>query len=356
VKRGDKLDVMAYMHFVTAAGKSFTLNSRQYRNIAWALHDGQIAEGRLLSAEKETPYNRYRVKRLGSGASSVSTGPTDYVITTCRSSQKDMDRMERSSFARLDSVILALSNLPTPRGCLQLKYLLPDLRILRGAECVVAYAIDDKARCLRMLKISYYGKSALEGPGRRTLVPKTRPLAAAIRGKSEKTSPSGEHSPIDLDWQDGYSGQTVEELLSFEKYGQPDLLVAAFTQAIQEKVERRGRLSEAERVVLAVGKLDSTMVTDGFDNFFRYSPQFASTIVNSLLLIGCKRIANATRRALDALRLREVSTSHVKTAMKRSDETRDERLAQCSTSYWKAPGPAHRLFAFIKANKDNIQF
>ena len=118
--RGDKLDVMAYMHFVTAAGKSFTLNSRQYRNIAWALHDGQIAEGRLLSAEKETPYHRYRVKRLGSSTSSVSTGPTDYVITTCRSSQKDMDRMERSSFARLDSVILALSKLPTPRGCLQL--------------------------------------------------------------------------------------------------------------------------------------------------------------------------------------------------------------------------------------------
>ena len=41
--------------------------------------------------------------------------------------------------------------------------------------------------------------------------------------------------------------------------------------------------------------------------------------------------------------------------MKRWDERRDERLAQCSISYWKAPGPAHRLFAFIEANKDKIQ-
>jgi hypothetical protein len=111
-----------------------------------------------------------------------------------------------------------------------------------------------------------------------------------------RASPDGGLSPINLDWQDGYSGQTVEELLSFEKYGRTNLLVAAFTQAIQEKVERRGRLSEAERVVLAVGRLDSTMVTDGFDNFFTYSPRFASTIVDSLLRIGCKRLAKATQR------------------------------------------------------------
>src|ERR1700692_4355953 len=103
----DKLDVMAYMHFVTAAGKGFTLNSRQYADIAWALHNGQIAELRL--AEKDMPYQKYRGSRLGAVLPAIPQ--TDYAIVTCRSSQGDMDRMDESSFARLDDVILALHKL-----------------------------------------------------------------------------------------------------------------------------------------------------------------------------------------------------------------------------------------------------
>jgi mRNA-degrading endonuclease RelE of RelBE toxin-antitoxin system len=324
---------MAYMHFATASGKFFTLNSRQYEKIAWALWEGQIAETRLvLMPEKDAPYQRYRVKRLGANAPSA---PTDYAIAIRRSSQKDMDRMDESSFAKLDSVIIALSKQPMPPECIQIKYLRPDLRIIRGAECVVVYAIDSGAKRLRILKVGYYGKKR-----KRPAVAKARVPAPAPRPKPASADKGP--SPIDLDWQDGYSGQTAEELLSFEKYGRTDLLVRAFTEAIQEKVERRGRLSEAERVVLAVGKLDSTMVTDGFDNFFMYSPQFASTIVDSLRLIGCKRLAKATERAVDALRLINV-------------RAKTERLDKCSMSYWKAPGPTRRLFAFIKANRDSIR-
>src|SRR5262245_13361103 len=112
---------MAYLHFITASGQGFRLTSRQYRKIAWALHDGQIAEERLISAHKETPYQRYRAKRLGNRAVAV---PADYVITTCRSSQKEMDRLDHSSFAKLDTVILPLSQKPTPRGCLKPRWLL----------------------------------------------------------------------------------------------------------------------------------------------------------------------------------------------------------------------------------------
>ncbi len=347
MNRRDKLGVMAYMHFIAASGKGFVLNRRQYKDIAWALHDGQIAEDRLLSAQKETPYQRYRVKRLGAGH---LTFATDYAITACRSSQKEMDRIDESSFARLDSVILALSKLPTPRGCIKLKWLLPDLRVIREADCVIVYAIDNEAKRLRILKVSDYSRNISRPPGKRTGVPKAA-QSVASKPKPSETSPDGEPSRIDLDWQDGYSGQTVEELLSFERYGRTDLLVAAFTQAIQEKADRRGRLSEAERVILAVGKLDSTMVTDGYDNFFRYSAQFASTIVDALLLIGCKRIAKATQRALDALCLAKVGTAQVKAAMNRPDEKREENLSKCSASYWKASGPARQLFAFIKANQ-----
>ena len=123
------------MHFITAS-QGFRLNSGQYRNIAWALHDGQIAEERLLSAQKEAPYHRYRAKRLGDRAVTL---PADYEITACRSSQQEMDRLDDSCFARLDRVILPLAQEPTPRGCLKLKWLLPELRIIRGAACVVVY-------------------------------------------------------------------------------------------------------------------------------------------------------------------------------------------------------------------------
>jgi hypothetical protein len=45
--------------------------------------------------------------------------------------------MDKSSFAKLDGVILTLSKLPTPRECVRLKWLLPEIRIIREAGCVV---------------------------------------------------------------------------------------------------------------------------------------------------------------------------------------------------------------------------
>jgi hypothetical protein len=96
------------------------------------------------------------------------------------------------------------------------------------------------------------------------------------------------------------------------------------------------------------------MVVDDFDNFFRYSPHLAPVIVDSLLLIGCKRLARVTQRAVDALRLPRVTATQVEAAMNRPDPTRDERLSNCSLSYWKSPGPSRRLLAFIKANQRDI--
>jgi len=98
------------------------------------------------------------------------------------------------------------------------------------------------------------------------------------------------------------------------------------------------------------------MVTDGFDNFFRYSPQVAINIVDSLLLIGCKRLARTTQWVLDTLHLQSVGPKRITTAMQRRDQRQDDQLSQCDTSYWKASGPGRQLLAFIKANKHNIRF
>ena len=302
-----------------------------------------IAESRLLRlAEKNTPYRQYRAKRLGTRAPSV---PAGYAITIRRSSRNDMDRMDGPSFAGLDRVIMDLSKMPAPPGCMRLKWLLPDLRIVRRGGYVVVYAIDNKARMLRLLRIAYDVKSNSKPLRKRTPGPKGRAPAPAGKGLS----------PIDLDWHDGYSGQALEELLSFEKYGRTDLLVAAITQAIEQKAQRRGRLSQAERVILAAGTLDAAMVTGGFDNFFTYWPQFASSIVESLLHIGCKRLAKTTQRALDVLGLKHMSPKRVSGVMAKWDERLAEKLERCSMSYWKSPGPARQLFAFIKANRDQIR-
>jgi hypothetical protein len=349
---------MEYMFRANASGEVFALTLRQYRRISWALHDLEIAAARLRLSEKCIPYQQYRAERLGA---CVASARTAYEVSVYRSSRKDMDLLDDSSFTGLDCAILALSNHPTPRGRKRLKWLNPDLWITRGADCLIVYAVDEGPERLRILKVSYHGKRVprpQEPTAKRKATLKPR-VSSTPKLKTAGTSgTSADKGPlsIDLDWQDGYCGQTVHELLSFEKCGKTELLVAAFTQAIRAKVERRVRLSPTEGVILAVGTLDSTMVTEGFDHFFRYSPQLVPTITDSLLLIGCKRIAEITQRALRVLRLASLSTKQVNAAMTRPNKKRDEELSKCDASYWKAPGPSRRLFAFIKAHEHKIQF
>jgi len=345
---------MEYASFMTASGKSIVFPLRRTAMFREVL-EGLRAESGLL-AERETPYERYIAKRLGTGPLS----PAEYAITISRSTQKGLDRFDDSLFARLDAVILTLSNRPRPAGCKQLKWLRNDLWLIQPDHYPLVYAIDNKAKRLRVLTISYPAIRWMKAEGRRsrrsaTGKPRVPAVPAVPKGRSEAT-PNNQHALTDLDWQNGYSGQTVEELLSFEKSGKKELLVRAFAQAIQEKAARRGRLSEVERVVLAVRKLDSTMVTDGIDNFFMYSPQLAATIVESLLRIGCRRVARIAQRALNALQLTTVSAKRITAEMARPDERREEELSKCNAAYWKAPGPARQLFAFIKANKNSVKF
>jgi hypothetical protein len=288
-----------------------TLTDPRFRR--WALVVGQIAEARLRAGEKETRYPRYRAKRLPAHASS---NLTDYALAACRSVEKDMDRMGPTAFAKLDRVLRTLAAHPTPADCVRFKLLPPNLRVMSAAECVIVYAIDRPARRLQILKITYCGKDRVQPP----VKPAKRPPAP------KKPRPSPAHQ----------------------------IEVADITQDLRQKSDRRGRLSKAERVVLAVGTLDSTMVVDDFDNFFRYSPHLAPVIVDSLLLIGCKRLARAAQRAVDALRLPRVTATQVEATMNRPDPTRDTRLSKCSLSYWKSSGPSRRLFAFIKANQRDI--
>jgi hypothetical protein len=166
-----------------------------------------------------------------------------------------------------------------------------------------------------------------------------------------------------LAWLDGYSGQTVEQLLALEGEYQVDSIVLAFEQAIEQAVVKRNERGEgqsvtpAERVVLAVEGLEREINNGGYDQFFRNrSRQFVPMIVDALLRIGCVRAAEITRKAIEELGLSALSAEAIATVIAVDDPDRDAKLKRCDDAHYKAADPiAQRLFAFIKTNKTAIR-
>ena len=159
----------------------------------------------------------------------------------------------------------------------------------------------------------------------------------------------------DLKWLEGYSGQTADQLLSLEREYRIDSFVLAFEQAIGQRAarERKQSLTDVERIVLAVEALEREVNNGGYDQFFvNPSREFAATIVESLLRIGCPRSAKITQRAINALRCSDLTVGAIETAMATDSKRRDEKLSRCDELYCKSREPvAERLFAFIKTNK-----
>jgi hypothetical protein len=176
--------------------------------------------------------------------------------------------------------------------------------------------------------------------------------------ESAMTSLKGSHIG-NLGWLDGYSGQTVEELLALEGKYRIDSLVLAFEQAIGQKGKRDESqgLTDEERIVLAVEAMEREVNNGGYNQFFTNSSrEFAPTIVDSLQRIGCKKTANITQRAIKALGVLDLTAEAVDIVMASDDEQRLAKLNRCDDAYYKNAEPiAERLFAFIKANKAGIR-
>jgi hypothetical protein len=161
-------------------------------------------------------------------------------------------------------------------------------------------------------------------------------------------------------WLNGYSNQTVEQLLSLEGKYRIDSLVVAFEEGIKQKVQREGlqSVTEEERVVLAVEALEREVNSGGYGQFFlNSSREFAPTIVGALQRTGCKKTATITQRAIRALGTANVTLEAIDAAIAGIDEQRLAKLNRCNDSYHKTAEPiADRLFAFIKANQSSIGF
>ncbi len=157
-------------------------------------------------------------------------------------------------------------------------------------------------------------------------------------------------------WLNGYSGQTVEELLALEGKYRIDSLVAAFEQAILQKAERGDDLTPEERIVLAVEALQREINDGGYDQFFVNSPASASGIVAALQRIGCVKTASITQTAIDALGATDLTTESIEAAIYSVQAPREGGFRSCDDAYYENAEPiSDKLFDFIKENRAGIK-
>src|SRR6266849_547049 len=105
----------------------------------------------------------------------------------------------------------------------------------------------------------------------------------------------------ELQWLDGYNGESVDDLIALEGKYRTDSLVLAFEEALDKKAARLGdaKLSDEERVILAIEALEREVNNGGYDQFFvNSSREYAPIIVNALRRIGCPKVAEITQKAL----------------------------------------------------------
>jgi hypothetical protein len=185
----------------------------------------------------------------------------------------------------------------------QLSVDLPDLvaRRLEALGSLAGKSVDELA--LEAIE-SFAGSFA----ARRTIVKAWR-KTAGIGGTP--------YSPADLGWVQGYTGQSVDEIFSFEGTEGVHSLLTVLEEAIDAKAKASGPLhiTGVERTVLAVMALMREVNNGGYGQFLgNSSRRFAPAIVGDLVRIGCPEIADISQNALDSLGLVNLSIDGIEAA------------------------------------------
>jgi Domain of unknown function (DUF4375) len=163
----------------------------------------------------------------------------------------------------------------------------------------------------------------------------------------------------DLQWLDGYSGESVDELIALEGTYRIDSLVLAFEQAMDQKAARIGqqKLAAEERVILAIEALEREVNNGGYGQFFvNSSREYSPIIVDALRRIGCPKTAEITQKALRIVQEAPMSDEEIENGTWEDNEERQDALGECDSLYFKGPENIEEsLFAFIKANRARIE-
>lgn len=153
---------------------------------------------------------------------------------------------------------------------------------------------------------------------------------------------------------------SIGELIAQEGQREPYLIIMDIEQALDQKSARVGEfnLSREERAVLAIEALEREVNNGGYSQFFtNLSSEYAPIIVDALARINCPKTTEITQRAVDALGTQELTPETLQELIESGNEFLDSELSQCDESYFKSGEDiAGRLFEFVKANRESIQF
>jgi hypothetical protein len=165
--------------------------------------------------------------------------------------------------------------------------------------------------------------------------------------------------PDDLQWLDGYSGQSVDDLIALEGKYRTDSLVLAFEQAMDQKAARLGevKLTPEERIILAIEALEREVNNGGYGQFFvNSSREYAPIIVDALRRISCPKTADITQKALKIVQETPMTEEELEDGTWEENEQRQDALGECDSLYFERPESIEAsLFAFIKANRARIK-
>ena len=166
---------------------------------------------------------------------------------------------------------------------------------------------------------------------------------------------------VEARWLDGYSGQTVDELLALNPEYRIDSIVLAFEEALAHRARDLGlgALNEVEISVLAIEALEREVNNGGHHQFFLNTPEYAEFVVPALRRIGCTRTADVAQRAIDLLELPgPVTASRVADALDNDLQGSliELLIEECDAPYFDEPEAiADRLFSYLSENRERIR-
>lgn len=163
----------------------------------------------------------------------------------------------------------------------------------------------------------------------------------------------------DLQWLDGYSGESIDELIALEGKYRTDSLVLVFAQAMDQKAARAGesKLTPEERIILAIEALEREVNNGGYGQFFvNSSRKYAPIIVDALRCIGCPKTAEVTQKALKIVQKTPMTQKEIENGTWEENEERQDALSECDSRYFERPENIEEcLLAFIKVNRAKIE-
>ncbi|HVT28949.1 MAG TPA: DUF4375 domain-containing protein [Lacipirellulaceae bacterium] len=160
----------------------------------------------------------------------------------------------------------------------------------------------------------------------------------------------------ELSWLDGYSGQSVDELIALEGKYRTDSLVLAFEQAIDQKAAREGdeKLSDEEFIILAIEAMEREVNNGGWKQFFVNAGHFGPIIVGALERIGCPTTASIAQTAVKIVE--KAPNTKIENGGWEENAKRQDTLNECDNLYFQRPENIEEsLFTFIKVNRAKIE-